>query len=101
MFRNLCQFVHKDLVAGTCPWCGRAIINGQVFKRELSAHVAMLTTLLKDKNGSIRCGAADRLGRIGPDAKSAIPALSELLNDENEDIRKAASEALEKIQKDK
>ena len=41
------------------------------------------------------------LGKLGPEAKSAIPALSELLNDTNEDIRKAASKALEKIKREK
>ena len=43
----------------------------------------------------------ESLGKLGPEAKSAIPALSELLNDTNEDIRKAASKALEKIKREK
>jgi HEAT repeat protein len=54
--------------------------------------------MLKDEN--FRCAAARALGKLGPDAKSAIPALSELLNDKDEDIRKAASHALKKIQEE-
>jgi hypothetical protein len=29
MFQGQCESFHKDLLAGTCPWCGCAIINGK------------------------------------------------------------------------
>ena len=45
----------------------------------------------------VRGDAVEALGRIGPDAKMAVPALNELLKDANESVRKAAAEALEKI----
>lgn len=25
---SLCQSTHAKMIAGTCPWCGRAILNG-------------------------------------------------------------------------
>jgi len=39
----------------------------------------------------------EALGRIGPDAKEALPVLERLSNDTNPDVRKAAAEALKKI----
>lgn len=105
MFHNQCKVVHKDLLAGTCPWCGCAIIDAQVvswprIERRLAAALpVVLIRMLKDEK--FRCAAARALGKLGPEAKSAIPALSELLNDTNEDIRKAASKALEKIKREK
>ncbi len=101
VFQNQCKLVHKDLLAGTCPWCGSAIINGEVLKPGLSAVVSMLTTLLSHENEWVRCHAANELGRIGRDAKRAVPALTKLLSDENENIRKAASKAVEKIKREK
>ena len=41
------------------------------------------------------------LGRIGPDAKSAIPALAELLNDKDQKVRKVAAVSLWKIKQEK
>ena len=57
----------------------------------------MITQLLKDAETSVRWRAAQTLQMMGPDAKTAIPALTELLNDKDENVRKAAAEALEKI----
>ena len=45
----------------------------------------------------IRKSTAEALGRIGPEAKEAVPALERLLKDSDGDVRKAAAEALEKI----
>jgi hypothetical protein len=107
VFENQCQLVHKDLLAGTCPWCGCAIINGENVSlphpqwppRGFAAAVRFFIRMLKYENH--RCAAARALGKLGPGAKSAIPALSELLNDKNEDVRKVASAALEKIKRQK
>jgi HEAT repeat protein len=55
--------------------------------------------MLKDE--TFRCAAARALGKLGPAAKTAVPALTKLLSDKNEDIRKAASAALKKIQEEK
>lgn len=120
MFQDLCQRVHKDLLAGTCPWCGcgiikaqvcslphRRLISGQVCSLPLqrtspgfsAVHIFVLIELLKYEE--FRCKAANALGELGPDAKIAVPVLTELLNDKNEEIRKAAREALEKIKREK
>jgi len=29
MFHRLCATTHANILAGTCPWCGREIVNGQ------------------------------------------------------------------------
>jgi HEAT repeat protein len=57
--------------------------------------MASLTDLLKDRVAAP--DAAEALGRIGPPAKAAVPALRDLLKDKNPDVRKAAGEALKKI----
>ena len=97
VFQNQCQFVHKNLLAGTCPWCGRAIINGQVVNSApLMTHVRMLKRMLKVTN--CRCYAADALGRLGPDAKTAVAALNELLKEEDWQTRYFAALALRQIE---
>jgi HEAT repeat protein len=45
--------------------------------------------------------AAKALGKIGPQAKNAVPALMELLKDKESNVQKAAAEALRKIQEEK
>jgi HEAT repeat protein len=48
----------------------------------------------------VRRNAAEALGRIGPEAKEAIPELARLVEkDPAESVRKVAREALEKIRK--
>lgn len=46
-----------------------------------------------------RQGAAEGLGRLGPLAKEAVPALQKATSDKEESVRKAATTALEIIQK--
>jgi hypothetical protein len=55
----------------------------------------------KDKDWLVRRSAGWDSGRIGPEAKTAIPALIELLKDEDERVREAAGEALVKIKKER
>lgn len=52
---------------------------------------------LQSDNALVRKRAAIALGRIGPDANSAIPALEKLLSDSDPDVLEAASIALEAI----
>ncbi len=54
--------------------------------------------LSKDKDENVRRDAASVLGNIGPEAKTAVPALKGLLKDKDENIRCAADEALAKIE---
>ncbi len=56
-----------------------------------------MSEALKDPESNVRYRAAQALGRIGPEAKAAAPALKEALKDENELVRKATGEALRKI----
>lgn len=52
---------------------------------------------LKDKNEDARDNVASALGKIGPDAKPAVPALTEALEDENRRVRVSAHGALKKL----
>ena len=56
---------------------------------------------LKDKDSDVRGRAVWVLGKIGPEAKAAVPALIEALKDEEEHIRRNAAEARKRIQKRK
>ena len=62
----------------------------------------MLTILieaLKDEDWNVRMYAAYALGKIGPGAKEAVPALKKAqLEDQNVQIRDVAAVALEKIE---
>lgn len=66
--------------------------------------VPLLTTILREKpphpipGNEVRIGAANFLGKIGPDAHEAIPALREALNDDEERFRRCVAEALKKIE---
>lgn len=62
-----------------------------------AAAVYTLIAALRDKDHAVRLGAAVALGRIGPDAKQAVPGRSALLKDENNAVRHAASRALQEI----
>jgi HEAT repeat protein len=63
------------------------------------AAIQVLNDLLKDKNWWVRKTTAEALGNIGPDAESAVPALTKSLQDADDNVRKAAAEALKKIRK--
>ena len=45
----------------------------------------------------VRRSAADALGKIGPPAAEAVPALAAALHDPDEDVRRSAADALGKI----
>jgi HEAT repeat protein len=60
--------------------------------------VPYLIDLLKDDTWEMRRGSAWMLGKLGPEARDAIPALTEALKDENEVVRQKAAEALKKIE---
>ena len=51
----------------------------------------------KDKRKGVRQTAAWALGKIGPEARAAIPALSELCKDKDEGVRQFAAQALGRI----
>jgi HEAT repeat protein len=55
--------------------------------------------LLRDQERDVRLNAIEALAATGPDAKSAVPALTRALQDTDERVRKAAADALEKIGK--
>jgi HEAT repeat protein len=54
--------------------------------------------LLKSETYYIRAGAAEALGRIGPDAKVAVPSLMESLKDEQAQVRLHVMEALKRVE---
>jgi HEAT repeat protein len=50
-----------------------------------------------DKQDRYRAMAASSLGRLGPEAKAAVPALTAALQDEDDMVREHAAEALGQI----
>jgi HEAT repeat protein len=64
--------------------------------------VPVLAKMLKNDNAQLCIQAADLLGRIGPDAKEAVPALQNLLKDkrgaDRRSVSAAAHDALSKIE---
>jgi hypothetical protein len=65
-----------------------------------SPHKATITgavTALKSPNSNLKAAAAVVLGRIGPDARDAVPALIELLGDEDLSVRELATVVLGRI----
>lgn len=69
---------------------------GVDFKGEAKKAVPYLIRLLWDVDNRVRANAAEALGRIGPDAKAAIPALTAALAVEEspDNVHSAAAEAL-------
>jgi hypothetical protein len=62
------------------------------------AAVPVLAMHLSHRRESIRIWAADVLGRIGRDAREAIPELSEALSDPSPQVREAVRRALQQIE---
>jgi len=63
-----------------------------------SEAVQKLIQQLANADEIVRMKAAKDLAKIGPSAKSAIPALQKLLQDPDEDVRRVAANAIERIQ---
>lgn len=60
--------------------------------------VSVLAKVIENTDSRMRLRAAQALGKIGPAAKGAIPALENVAeNDGEEEVRSAAKEALERI----
>lgn len=95
------------LSAGALPELRRVILSGDedlrvatirtveaIGPEAKSAIPTLITALLKDPEFRVRQLAADAIGKFGPTASEAIPALQQALKDENSSVRRSASEAL-------
>src|SRR6266852_1124171 len=60
----------------------------------MRAAIAALIEALKDKDPTVRLGAASTLGVIQPQAQDAVPALVDTLTDTDNRVRNAAAGAL-------
>ena len=75
-----------------------------IVDRERGRVVPFLVTLLEEEpphpipGNQVRFGAATLLGRIGPEAREAVPALRSALNSEDPRFWSFAQQALEKIE---
>jgi HEAT repeat protein len=106
-YDSLCVAAHQTLTAGTCPWCGHAIINGhdwgpstEIRSRDIkAAAVARIRATLKDSNPLIRAQTAAFLGGKGADAAEFVPDLTLLLQDADQSVRDAAAQAIKDIEK--
>lgn len=64
---------------------------------ETAKLVKVLTEGLTNQHPRVRLAAADSLGKLGPEAKSAADALEQLTKDKDPSISKAAADALAKV----
>jgi hypothetical protein len=62
-----------------------------------NSDVKALIQQLKDANEAVRLKAAKELGKLGRQARDAIPALTEAMQDDDADVRSVAKQALAKI----
>lgn len=60
-------------------------------------NIAVLVQQLKDSREDVRITAANALGKLGPEAKKAVPDLLGVLNDPRETVTVAAVQALNNI----
>jgi len=65
-----------------------------------TAEIAYLLRQLQSVDARQRLEACRALGKLGPPADSAVPALMELLTDDDGDVCNAAAAALSAIQND-
>ena len=61
--------------------------------------VAELERMLHDSDPAVQTQGAFGLSRLGPEARSALPALEKLGRDPDHLVRKAAQEALKNIRR--
>ena len=73
-------------------------IKSKLHQAVTNVQIQQLIRDLNDKSINVRIRAAQTLGRIGPAAKAAIPALTRALGDPNKRVSEYAKEALKKIQ---
>jgi len=57
----------------------------------------LVTTLKESKDPNLRYWAAESLGRLGHQARPAVPALAEALKDEDKNVRMGAAYALAEL----
>jgi hypothetical protein len=72
-------------------------VSCEQYKYNPDKPVRCLIELLKDESAFNRAHAAANLGKLGPKAAEAVPALAELINDKDPNVRKEVFEALVKI----
>jgi HEAT repeat protein/beta-lactamase regulating signal transducer with metallopeptidase domain len=85
-------------------WCYRmdtAVALMKLDPAEKPFAISALIELLNHPYCGARWTTAEALGKIGPDAKAAVPALTGLLKDRQKRVQRAAKEALKSIQGDK
>jgi HEAT repeat protein len=80
----------------------RNLIVETIWRISLDADAPVLLLLqdLPGSNGNAQLDAIRLLGQMGPDAKSAVPALCALCADDNAEVRLAGLEALHKVDAD-
>lgn len=85
------RFLPVLLLAASVLGCGKSKTD------EVKSDVALHIIDLKSDNPSVRLAAVERLGRLGTDAKDAIPALHEALADKDVTVRETAETALAQV----
>lgn len=91
--KNVQQKATESAVRSAAAWAAARIIAADAHCNA----VAVIVQSLKDGNPAARLEAAQHLGMLGADARTACDALNEAKMDDDELVRRAATEALSRI----
>jgi len=75
VYQSVCRSYHKTLLAGKCPWCGCAVVKGELAGPHWRDWKAILRA---------------RIEQIGPADAKAVQLLCVLLNYSDSSLRLAA-----------
>ncbi len=103
--KPVCKTTHRQLTAGTCPWCSCDITDGVEVERsddvsETSDRVWNVLVLSEDldaDDAELRLATVGNLLSDGPPGDVAIPLLNKALNDQDEQVRGHACQALSRL----
>src|SRR5207237_56766 len=93
---------HPELIEDLRAICRKGGVAAHFCLLSLKGHepkvaLAILSESLTHEDQETRWVAAQELGRLGPEAKSAVPMLIKLLDDRHAPVRMNAAKALSKI----
>jgi HEAT repeat protein len=91
------RLTHSDTLVAILSFLGIGLAGCGGAKRVEHSVPVLVQTLKEDKDPNMRYWAADSLGKLGSDAKAAVPDLIMALKDESKIVRAGAAYALGEV----